>query len=157
MVESGLKWSEVGLRGSYEAKIDDKGRLKIPSPFRDRIEPAQGAIFFITSLDGETARVYPLPEWEAIERRVAAMPSTDPTRERFLHLVNYYGQTVEMDGQGRVLIPARLRAAADLNADVDVQGHVTYLVVLSRERSLARTQASTLSVDDKGRLSDFGI
>jgi MraZ protein len=147
----------VGLRGSHEAKIDDKGRLKIPSQFRDLIASRYGPVFFITSLDGETARLYPLPEWEAIESRVAAMPSTDPTRERFLHLVNYYGQTVEMDGQGRVLLPGRLRGAAELKADVDVQGHVTYLVVLNRERSVKRAEASALSTDDKGRLSTFGI
>ena len=147
----------MALRGSHEAKIDDKGRLKVPSQFRDLIEPRYGSAFFITSLDGETARVYPLPEWEAIESRIAAMPSTDPTRERFLHLVNYFGQTVEMDAQGRLLLPARLRSVANLTADVDVQGHVTYLVVLSRERSEARTQASMLSTEDKGRLSTFGI
>ncbi|MGE3841496.1 MAG: division/cell wall cluster transcriptional repressor MraZ [Vicinamibacterales bacterium] len=157
MAQSGLKWSQVGLRGSHEAKIDDKGRLKVPSQFRELVEPRHGTVFFITSLDGETARVYPMPEWEAIELRIAAMPSTDPTRERFLHLVNYYGQTVEMDNQGRVLIPARLRTAADLTGDVDVQGHVTYLVVLNRERSQARTQASLLSTEDKGRLTAFGI
>ena len=63
----------MGLRGSYEARIDDKGRLKIPSQFRDLIERSFGTVFYITSLDGETARVYPLPEWEAIESRVAAM------------------------------------------------------------------------------------
>lgn len=147
----------MGLRGSHEAKIDDKGRLKVPSQFRELLEPRHGTVFFITSLDGETARVYPMPEWEAIEQRIAAMPSTDPTRERFLHLVNYYGQTIEMDNQGRLLIPARLRAAAELTADVDVQGHVTYLVVLNRERSQARTQASRLSSEDKGRLTAFGI
>lgn len=157
MAKSGLKWSQVGLRGSHEAKIDDKGRLKVPSQFRELLEPRHGTVFFITSLDGETARVYPMPEWEAIEQRIAAMPSTDPTRERFLHLVNYYGQTIEMDNQGRLLIPARLRAAAELTADVDVQGHVTYLVVLNRERSQARTQASRLSSEDKGRLTAFGI
>lgn len=157
MGQSGLKWSKVGLRGSHEAKIDDKGRLKVPSQFRDLIEPRHGTVFFITSLDGETARIYPLPEWEAIESRIAAMPSTDPVRERFLHLVNFYGQTVEMDGQGRLLLPARLRLAADLKADVDVQGHVTYLVVLNRDRSTARALASGLSTDDKSRLSSFGI
>lgn len=157
MGQSGLKWSKVGLRGSHEAKIDDKGRLKVPSQFRDLIEPRHGTVFFITSLDGETARIYPLPEWEAIESRIAAMPSTDPVREHFLHLVNFYGQTVEMDGQGRLLLPARLRLAADLKADVDVQGHVTYLVVLNRERSSARALASGLSADDKSRLSSFGI
>lgn len=157
MGQSGLKWSKVGLRGSHEAKIDDKGRLKVPSQFRDLIEPRHGTVFFITSLDGETARIYPLPEWEAIESRIAAMPSTDPVREHFLHLVNFYGQTVEMDGQGRLLLPARLRLAADLKADVDVQGHVTYLVVLNRERSSARALASGLSAADKSRLSSFGI
>lgn len=147
----------MGLRGSHEAKIDDKGRLKVPSQFRDLIEPRHGTVFFITSLDGETARVYPLPEWEAIEQRIAAMPSTDPTRERFLHLINYFGQTVDMDAQGRVLLPARLRQAAGLTGDVDVQGHVTYLVVLSRDRSTARTKASALEAGDKVRLSQFGI
>jgi MraZ protein len=147
----------VGLRGSHEAKIDDKGRFKVPSQFRDLIEPRYGTVFFITSLDGETARVYPMPEWEAIEGRLAAMPSTDPTRERFLHLINFYGQTVEMDAQGRLLIPARLRAAAQLTGDVDVQGHVTYLVMLSRERSAALTQTGALTLEDKGQLARFGI
>jgi MraZ protein len=155
--QSGQKWSKVGLRGSHEAKVDDKGRLKVPSQFRDLVERRHGPVFFITSLDGETARLYPLPEWEALESRLAAMPSTDPTREKFLHTVNYYGQTVEMDAQGRVLLPARLRAAAGLTGDVDVQGHVTYLVVLSRDRSAARMQTSALTPEDKGRLAAFGV
>ncbi len=145
------------LRGGHTARIDDKGRLKVPSEFRALIEQRYGSLFFVTSLTGEYARLYPMPVWEAIESRLAALPTTDPTRVKFLDIVNYYGQTAEMDGQGRVLIPARLRESARLVGEVDVAGHVTHLDVWNAERNASRIAANPMTDDDLRRLAAAGI
>ena len=59
------------LRGNYAAKIDDKGRLKIPNAFRALIEKTHGSELFVTSLTGESVRLYPMPVWLALEERLA--------------------------------------------------------------------------------------
>ena len=64
------------LRGNYTAKIDDKGRLKIPNAFRSLIEGQHGADVFVTSLTGEYVRIYPMPVWMALEEKMARVPST---------------------------------------------------------------------------------
>ena len=92
------------LRGNYTARIDVKGRLKLPTSFRRLIDEKHGKEFYITSLTGDCVRIYPLPEWESIEQRLSLLPSMDPARRKFLDRTNYYGQQSTMDGQGRVLI-----------------------------------------------------
>ncbi|MCA1633583.1 MAG: hypothetical protein LC802_07670 [Acidobacteria bacterium] len=95
------------LRGNYTARMDSKGRLKVPTAFRRFLEEKYGPTVYVTSLTGECVRIFPLPEWESIEQRLALLPSMDPARRKFLDRTNYYGQQAELDGQGRVLI-ARL-------------------------------------------------
>ena len=110
------------LRGNYAAKIDDKGRLKIPNAFRGLVETKHGKELFVTSLTGEYVRIYPMPVWLELEEKLARMPSTHPARLKFLDRVNYFGQPAEFDTQGRVLIHGRLRESAVMNGDVDVFG-----------------------------------
>lgn len=145
------------LRGNHSARIDDKGRLKVPSAFRSLIEEKYGSQLFVTSTDGESVRVYPLPVWQEIEARLAAMPSTNPARRRFLDRVNYYGQIAEIDGQGRVLIHPRLRDSAAIAGDVDVLGVLTYLDVWNHDRFAARIASNPLTDDDLNALSAAGI
>ena len=113
------------LRGNSPAKIDEKGRLKVPNGFRVVIQDAHGRELFVTSLSGESVRIYPMPVWLEIERRLAQMPSTHPARQKFLDRVNFYGQVSEFDPQGRVLIQPRLRDSALMTGDVDVLGGKT--------------------------------
>ena len=94
------------LRGNHAAKIDDKGRLKIPNAFRALIEKQHGTELFVTSLTGEYVRLYPMPVWLALEEKLARMPSTHPSRLKYLDRVNYCGQTAQIDVQGRVVIHA---------------------------------------------------
>ena len=105
------------LRGNAPAKIDEKGRLKVPNGFRARIQEAYGRDLFVTSLSGDSVRIYPMPVWQAIEQKLAAVPSTHPARKKFLDRVNYYGQVADIDVQGRVLIPSRLRESAGMVGD----------------------------------------
>src|ERR687896_928723 len=122
------------LRGNYTARIDAKGRLKVPTPFRRLIEEKHGGEFYITSLTGENVRIYPLAEWEAIEQRLALLPSMDPARRKFLDRTNYYGQQATIDAQGRVLIHPLLRKSASVIGEVAVLGYLTYLEVWELER-----------------------
>jgi len=145
------------LRGNYTARIDDKGRLKIPNAFRGLVETKHGKDLFVTSLTGEYVRIYPMPVWLELEEKLARMPSTHPARLKFLDRVNYFGQTAEFDAQGRVLIPSRLRESAGMSGDVDVFGQVAYLDVWNHERFASKLQREPYTDDDARSLSDFGI
>ena len=145
------------LRGNYAAKIDDKGRLKIPNAFRSLIEEKHGAQVFVTSLTGEYVRIYPMVVWAALEEKLAKVPSTHPARVKFFDRVNYYGQTAEFDSQGRVLIHPRLRDSAVMNGEVDVFGQYDYLDVWTHERFVARLQREPYTDDDAKALAEFGI
>ena len=145
------------LRGNYAAKIDDKARLKIPNAFRALIEKAHGGEVFVTSLTGESVRIYPMPIWLALEERLASAPSTLPARNRFLDRVNYFGQSAEIDTQGRVLIHQRLRESAGMSGEVDVLGSVDRLDVWNHDRLVAKMLSDPYTDDDARSLSEFGI
>ena len=145
------------LRGNSPAKIDDKGRLKIPNGFRSLIEDEYGRQLFVTSLHGDSVRIYPMPVWAEIERKLAQIPSTHPSRLKFLDRVNFFGQLSDIDNQGRVVIPARLREAAGMVGEVDVLGQVNYLEIWNHERFVARLQREPFTDDDARALSDLGL
>ena len=145
------------LRGNHAARIDDKGRLKIPNAFRSLIEKQHGTDLFVTSLTGESVRVYPMPVWLALEEKLARVPSTHPARLRFFDRVNYYGQVSQIDTQGRVVLPPRLRESAGMVGEVDVLGQYDVLDVWNHERFLAKIQREPYTDDDARALSEFGI
>jgi transcriptional regulator MraZ len=145
------------LRGNYAAKIDDKGRLKIPNAFRALVEKTHGSELFVTSLTGESVRIYPMPVWLALEERLTRAPSTHPARAKFLNRVNYFGQAAEIDTQGRVVIHPRLRETAGMNGEVDVLGEVDRLEVWNHERLVSKLQAEPFTDEDAKALSEFGI
>jgi MraZ protein len=154
---SGQKWSLNVLRGNYPAKIDDKGRLKLPASFRALVHDTHGTGLYVTSITGESVRIYPMPVWLALEQRLAKMPSTHPARLKFLARVSYYGQHVEFDIQGRVMIPWQLRDVAAMTGDVDVLGQIDYLDVWSHERFVRKMAAEPFTDDDAKALAEFEI
>jgi MraZ protein len=145
------------LRGSYPARIDDKGRLKIPVAFKALIEERHGPDVFVTSITGESVRIYPMATWLAIEDRLRGMPSTHPSRFKFLDRTSYYGQVGDFDSQGRVLIHPRLRESAGMTGEVDVLGQLDFLGVWNHERLLARLQSDPFTDEDARGLAEFGI
>ncbi|HWT46708.1 MAG TPA: hypothetical protein VN085_12115 [Vicinamibacterales bacterium] len=145
------------LRGNYAAKIDDKGRLKIPNAFRALIEEQHGKELFVTSLTGEYVRIYPMPVWLALEEKLARVPSTHPARLKYFDRVNYYGQTADVDVQGRVVIHSRLRESAGMTGEVDVFGQYAWLDVWNHERFVAKMQREPFTDDDARALAEFGI
>jgi MraZ protein len=145
------------LRGNSPAKIDDKGRLKVPNAFRVVIQKDHGSELFVTSLTGQSVRIYPMPVWLDVEQRLTKVPSTHPARQRFLDRVNFYGQVADIDPQGRVLIQQRLRETALMTGDVDVLGQQSFLEVWNHERLSAKLLSDPFTDDDARALADFGI
>lgn len=145
------------FRGSAPTKIDDKGRLKIPTPFRTAMEERWGTELFATSIHGDSALIYPLPVWEEIEERLSTMPSTHRSKMRFLERVNYFGQQARLDSQGRIVVPQILRESAQIVGEVVVSAHLDHLVVWNRERFEERLVQEPFTEDDFRALSDLQI
>jgi transcriptional regulator MraZ len=146
------------FRGNLTARVDEKGRFKVPADHKRLIEDRySGGQFYITSRDGQTAEVYPMEEWEKIEQKLATQPTSDPRVKRFLDVTNYWGQVVEIDGQGRLLLPALLREKANLKGDLAVVGRLTYLVVRNMEAYSKHIEENPLTDEDSAALSALGI
>jgi len=146
------------LRGNHPARIDDKGRIKVPNGFRTLIEQQYGSELFVTSVTGEYVRLYPMAVWLEVERKLAEVPSTNPSKLRFLVRVNFFGQPVAMDKQGRVVVPPLLRESAAMAGEVSVLGLQNHLAVWNQKRLSERLFKKEPFTDDDGRvLSGFGI
>ena len=146
-----------GLRGSSPARIDDKGRLKVPTIFRGVIHDQKGPDVFVTSLTGECVRIYPMTVWLEIETKLLQMPGNHPSRLKFLDRVNYYGQSSELDSQGRVVVPAHLRESASIVGDVRVFDRIEYLEVWNEQRFVEKLKREPWVDEDGLRLSEHGI
>jgi MraZ protein len=145
------------FRGNHPARVDDKGRLKVPAEFKRVIDEKYGNQFYITSLDGKVAQVYPFEEWERIEQKLASLSTFNPTKKKFLDRVSYYGQQVEMDGQGRLLMPQLLRETAQIRGEVAVMGTLTYLEVRNLEALRKEIEENPITDEDTRRLGELGI
>jgi MraZ protein len=146
------------LRGNHPTRVDEKGRLKLPAELKRTIdEQYGGGQFYITSRDGQVAQIYPFEEWQRIEEKLAKVSNFNPAKKKFLDRVNYYGQMVEIDGQGRLLIPQLLRESAEVKGDVLVFGNLTYLEVRNAEAFRKHLEANPLTQEDEKTLADLGI
>ena len=145
------------FRGNHPARVDEKGRLKVPAEYKRTLDEKYGAQFYITSLDGKVAQIYPFEEWQRIEEKLLKLPTFNPARKKFLNRTNYYGQQVEMDAQGRLLIPQILRDAAEIKGEVAVLGHLTHLQVRNLAAYTAEIESETFTPEDEKTLDELGI
>jgi MraZ protein len=144
------------LRGNYPATVDEKGRVKIPADFLGPLRRL-GAKFYVTSTAGDRAQVYPMKVWEGIEKKLAKLSSHNRAKQKFLARANYFGQVVEVDGQGRILIPPVLRESAEMKGEVDIQGHLTYLEIWNHTRFLDQLNRNPITAEDEKAFDELGI
>src|SRR2546430_17566191 len=145
------------FRGNHPTRVDEKGRLKVPAEFKRVVDEKYGAQFYITSLDGKSALIYPFEEWQRLEEKLSRLSTFNPTKKKFLNRTNYYGQVVEMDGQGRVLIPALLRDSADIKGDVAVLGQLSYLEARNMEAFRKEIVETPFTAEDEKTLDELRI
>ncbi len=144
------------LQGNHLATVDEKGRLKIPAAFLDSLRE-YGHRFFVTSENGDFVRIYPMKFWNEIEEKLAKLSSHNRTKQKFLMRANYYGQVVELDGQGRILIQQILREAAQMKGEVDVMGYLTYVDVWNHARVIEKMKNDPMTEEDASTLDGLGI
>jgi MraZ protein len=141
------------FRGNHPTKVDEKGRLKLPAAFKQLLDAQHVTQFYVTSSDGKSAEVWPLPEWEKREEQLAESSTMDDSVKKYLNLTSYYGQQVEVDNQARILLPQILRGTAKLDAEVTVFGMRTYLEVHNRTAFEQGLPASEMTVEDRRALA----
>ena len=113
------------FRGISQLALDAKGRLAIPSRYRETIAvQAEGRMVATIDRDG-CLLLYPAPEWERIEQELTRLPNLNPQVRLLLRILVGHATECEMDAQGRVLLPATLREFAGLEKKVVLigQGH----------------------------------
>lgn len=141
------------LRGSAETTVDEKGRFKVPSVFRAPIEETFGPEFFLTSISGVDVLIFPMPVWNALEEKLAAMPAIHRAKAKFQERFNTYGQVARMDAQGRLLVPSLLREVSALEGDALVLGQTDHLRLVDRAKHLKGLRSATITDEDYDELA----
>jgi MraZ protein len=145
------------LRGNSLAKVDEKGRLKVPASFRAVIDPKYGNEFFVTSLRGESVRIYPMKVYAELEERLIRASAVEPLVSKLRNALNYFGQGSTMDQQGRILIHPLLRSESGIDGEVAVLGQQNYLEVWNRAKFVDRLQRDPLTDNDLKQLAELGF
>ncbi len=123
------------FRGINAIALDAKGRLSIPTRYRDLLSNAQTTHVVITiDTDAPCLLLYPMAEWEIIERKIAELPSFNPVARRIQRLLIGHATEIELDGNGRLLVPAVLRDYAGLQKEAMLVGQGRKFEIWSNER-----------------------
>jgi len=141
------------FRGTHEAKVDEKGRLKLPADFMKLVdEKNYGSQFFITSRDGKRAEIWPMPEWEKEEEKKAALPEEDEAKTTWMRVVNFFGGVVEIDKQDRLMLPRKIRERFSLvSVDVVVTGQQRYLALQVEQEAEQEIESLLVSGNDSAK------
>lgn len=111
------------FRGVHNINLDAKGRMAVPARFRDSLmQDEQGALVITIDTEERCLLVYPLKEWEPIQAKLEALPSFNPAARRIQRLIIGHATDVDLDGSGRILLPAPLREYAGLEKKMVMMG-----------------------------------
>jgi len=123
------------IRGANSLNLDAKGRLAIPGAYRGLLEErcAGRLVVTVNNTREHCLWLYPMDEWEQVERKVVALPSFDPNHQKLKRFLIGYASDVEMDKSGRILLPAPLREFAMLNKAVYLVGQGNKFEIWSEE------------------------
>jgi len=140
------------FRGNCPTRLDEKGRLKMPADFKHEIDRSYDGQFYITSFDGAVIKLYPLKEWELFEKKILSQSNSRRALEKFTDTTSYYGQTVEMDAQGRLTIAEWLRNKFGLKGEVAVVGKMDHFEIRIWEDFSKAVEANPLTHEDLDEL-----
>ncbi|MGL5285556.1 MraZ protein [Aeromonas sp. RU39B] len=151
------------LRGAHAISLDSKGRLAIPTRFRDWLrDESDGQLVCTIDLCDPCLLLYPLGEWEEVERRLRSLSSMNPAERRVQRLLLGHASECELDNNGRLLLPAPLRLHAGLDKKVMLVGQLNKFELWDEARWLQRVQddIKDFAQDDGAsseRLRDFSL
>ncbi len=150
MGQNGIK---KRFRGSYELRVDDRGRIKVPSRYLSVLEEHYGSELYITSINGDRVYLYPLGVWEEIEQSIEKIKVRSPEIEAFITRTSFWGNESEVDSRGRVLIPPELRSESQLNDNVRIFGKIDHMELWNEENFKAQSLSGRFSDEQRQRVS----
>jgi MraZ protein len=110
------------FRGANNLTLDVKGRLAMPTRYRERLQERCGGKLVVTVDRDQCLLIYPFPDWEDIERKLMKLPSLNPQARRLQRLMVGHATELDLDGNGRILLPPNLRQYGLLTRDVMLIG-----------------------------------
>jgi MraZ protein len=125
---------EIMFRGANKLTLDVKGRLVMPTRYRERLQERCGGKLVVTVDKDQCLLIYPLPDWEEIERKLMRLPSLHPQARRLQRLMVGHATDLELDGHGRVLLPPNLREFGLLTRDAMLIGQGLYFELWDEAR-----------------------
>jgi len=138
------------FRGRYEHTIDPKGRLSIPSRYREELV-ARGITTLVLSEGDHCVWAFPLDAWEQLEERLRLHPQLSPERRSVVRVMVASAKECPVDRAGRTLVPAELREFAGLKKDVMITGALEWFEIWSRERWADHRQTLRVGFDEMTR------
>jgi len=151
------------FRGVQTGRVDEKGRLKFSALVKQQLETQyEDPRLFITSLDGEKVKVFPIKEWEAAEARLS-QKSTEgkdvdgEVKDKILFHANRYGAEESLDNQGRILVPAVLREIAGMRGEVKLMWQNNHILVLSAKNFDEAAVEKRLTSEDLKHAANLGV
>jgi MraZ protein len=139
------------FRGATKVTLDAKGRLAIPTRYRDRLAARCDGQIIVTVDKDHCLLVYPLPDWEELERKLVRLPSMNKAARRIVRIMVGYATEVEMDGSGRILVSKELREFASLEKQAMLIGQGNKFELWD-EGTWNEKRDAWLSQDDDGEL-----
>ncbi|RUO33477.1 division/cell wall cluster transcriptional repressor MraZ [Aliidiomarina sanyensis] len=151
------------FRGANSISLDDKGRLAIPARYRNLLSlDCEGKLVCTIDIKQPCLLLYPLPEWQVIEQKLATLSTMNPAERRLQRLLLGYADDCEMDKNGRVLIATPLRQHAGLTKKLMLVGQLNKFEIWDEEvwqqqvaDDIAAEQAGDFTLSD--RLQDFSL
>jgi MraZ protein len=140
------------FRGANKLTLDAKGRLVMPTRYRERLQERCGGHIVVTVDKDQCLLIYPLPDWEDIERKLIKLPTLDPRTRGLQRLMVGYATDLELDGHGRLLLPANLREFGQLTRDAMLIGQGLRFELWDETRWNERRDEWLASADGSGNL-----
>ncbi len=129
------------FRGINTINLDAKGRMAMPSRYREQLMAAcAGRLVVTIDTNHRCLLLYPLAEWEQIEREIESLSSFDPMSQRVKHLLIGHATDLELDGNGRILLPQELRSYAGLEKHLCLVGQGKKLEIWGQEAWAAQRE-----------------
>jgi MraZ protein len=151
------------FRGLQTGRVDEKGRLKFPALVAKQLQALyEDPRVFITSLDDEKVKVFPITEWEAVEARLS-QKSTEgkevdgDVKDKILFHANRNGAEESLDNQGRILVPAVLRETAGMRGEVKLMWQNNHILVLSAKNFDETAVEKRLTSEDLKHAANLGV
>ena len=136
------------FRGEYPLSLDSKGRLAVPSRYRERLaESCGGKLVLTISLLERCLVAYPFPHWQSIEDALKSLPALDTKAQALSHLLIGHASECDMDGHGRLLVPQTLREFAGFGKRIKMLGQVSKFELWDDDTWTARREVLLSEVD----------